>query len=165
MCSIHKATHALASRRLLVSLSPCLFVVLSIGCSTREKVTYDPVNRKPIVGDDAMALRADWPKEVAHYQNGSVVAWSTRYPYQTTPTRPERENLVLEPTMFIAQTLLLPVELIANPPGEHQIWHGVEYPPSYTAQPPLPPPGGQPPARATPIGPAAQPNPRSVMGY
>ena len=117
-------------------------LLLGTGCSTQEKVVYEPVNTKPIVGDEAMALRSDWPRGVSHYQNGDTGAWSTRFPYETKASTPERENLLLEPVMFVVQTIALPVELIANPPGKPQVWHGAEYRPTYTAQPPLPPPGG-----------------------
>lgn len=120
----------------------------SAGCSTQEKPVYDPVNTKPIVGDDAMAFRADWPRNVCPYPNGDVVAWSTRYPYQANESRFEEANLLLDTVTFIAQTALLPVELVANPPGEPQVWYGVKYPPTYTAQPPLPPKGGITPAYA-----------------
>ena len=128
----------------------CLLAGLSaaVGCSTQEKPVYDPVNTKPIVGDDAMALRADWPKNVCIYPNGDVVAWSTRYPYQTNEANPEQANLLLDTVTFVGQTALLPVELIANPPGVPQVWYGVKYPPTYTAQPPLPPKGGITPAYA-----------------
>jgi hypothetical protein len=118
------------------------------GCSTQEKPIYDPVNTKPILGDDAMALRADWPRSVAPYPNGDVVAWSTRYPYQTKESRFEEANLLLDTVTFVAETAFLPVELVANPPGEPQVWYGVKYPPTYTAQPPLPPKGGITPAYA-----------------
>jgi hypothetical protein len=109
------------------------------GCSTQEKIAYEPVNTRPIVGDDAMALRSDWPKSVCYYPNGDVTAWSTRYPYQASEARSDTGNLLLDSVTFIAETAFLPVELIANPPGEPQVWYGVKYPPTYTFNPPLPP--------------------------
>ena len=89
-----------------------------------------------------MALRSDWPASVAYYQNGDVAAWSTRFPYQVNPNAPARTNMFVDPTMFVLQTAVLPVELVANPPYVPQVWYGVKYRPTYTAQPPLPPPGG-----------------------
>jgi hypothetical protein len=117
-------------------------VCVGIGCSTQEKVIYDSVNTKPIEGDRAMALRSDWPRSVCNYQNGDVVAWSTRYPYQTNEARSDTANLLLDSVTFIAETAFLPIELVANPPFQPQVWYGVKYPPTYTAQPPLPPAGG-----------------------
>jgi hypothetical protein len=111
-------------------------------CSTQENPAYDPVNTKPIVGDDAMAFRADWPKNVCPYPNGDVVAWSTRYPYQTNEANFGAANIVLDTVTFVGETALLPFQFIANPPGQPQVWYGVKYPPTYTAQPPLPPKGG-----------------------
>ena len=126
-------------------LAALVLLAAGIGCSTQEKPVYDAVNAKPIVGDDAMALRADWNKSVCHYPSGDVVAWSTRYPYQTSESRSDTENLVLDTLTFIAETAFLPVELVANPPGEPQVYYGVKYRPTYTAQPQLPPKGGNPP--------------------
>jgi hypothetical protein len=117
-------------------------VAMGAGCSTQERVDYDAVNTKPIIGDDAMALRADWPKSVAYYQNGDVAAYSTRYPYQAKEIRSDTGHLILDSVTFVAETAFLPIELIANPPGKSQIFYGVKYPPTYTAQPPLPPSGG-----------------------
>lgn len=127
----------------------CLFIVACllatlVGCSTEQKVTYEPVNQTPIVGDEAMALRADWPKSVSHYANGTVVAYSPRFPYDTNVGHPTSGAVLLEPTLFVLQVCLLPVELVANPPFQEQGWFGAKMPPSYTMQPPLPPPGGAP---------------------
>lgn len=112
-----------------------------VGCSTQEKKVYDSVNAMPIVGDDALALRTDWPVSVAHYANGSVAAWSTRFPYDSA-THPRNGDIFLDPAMFVVQTAALPVEFIANPPFQQQIWYGANLPPTHTAQPVLPPPGG-----------------------
>jgi hypothetical protein len=122
----------------------CLLAGLAAaaGCSTQEKPVYEAVNTKPIVGDDAMAFRADWPRSVCKYPNGDVVAWSTRYPYQANESRYQEANLALDTITFVAETAILPVQLIVNPPGVPQVWYGVKYPPTYTAQPPLPPKGG-----------------------
>lgn len=128
-----------------------LFVSFVAGCSTQEKIVYDPVNTRPIVGDDAMALRADWPRSVCLYPNGDVTAWSTRYPYQTSEARAGQANVFLDTVTFVAESALLPVELVANPPFQPQVWYGVKYPPTYTANPPLPPTAQQ----AGPDGPHA----------
>lgn len=135
------------ARRPLGKLAPAAVAMLAAGwaaagCSTQQKVVYDPVNTKPIVGDDAMAFRADWQRNVAPYPSGDVVAWSTRFPYTDQETRFDQANLVLDTVLFVGQTAFLPVQLIANPPGDVQVWYGVKYPPTFTAQPPLPPKGG-----------------------
>ena len=118
-------------------LLPAL-VCIAAGCSTQEKIVYDPVNTRPIVGDRAMALRSDWSKSVCTYANGDVAGWSTRYPYQTDETRMDSANLVLDSLTFIGETAFLPIELVANPLYQPQVWYGVKYPLTYTAQPPLP---------------------------
>jgi hypothetical protein len=142
---------AAATACLLAASGLVALAIGSAGCSTQEKPVYDAVNTKPIVGDDAMALRADWQRSICPYPNGDVVAWSTRYPYQARESRFEESNLLMDTVTFVAETAFLPVELIANPPGEPQVWYGVKYPPTYTAQPPLPPKGGITPAYAQQI--------------
>jgi hypothetical protein len=106
------------------------------GCSTQQKVQYEPVERQLVLGDDAMGLR-QWSPSASYYANGDTAAWSTRYPISTDPNRPERQNIVLEPLLFIGQTVALPLEFVANPPFSPQVYHGVEYRPTHSFQPPL----------------------------
>jgi len=113
-----------------------LLALILAGCSTQQKVQYDPVERTPVIGDDAMGLR-QWSPAKSYYANGATAAWSTRYPLTQNPNRPESQNLVLEPVLFIGQTLALPFEFVANPPFTPQVYHGVEYRPTYSFQPPL----------------------------
>lgn len=124
-------------------LGIALLAVGVMGCSTQEKVVYEPVENTPIVGDDAIAMR-QWPPARSYYPNADTAGWSTRFPVTTQSNRPESQNLVLEPILFVGQTIMLPVELIANPPFQPQVYYGVKYRPTYTFQPPLPPPGGAP---------------------
>jgi hypothetical protein len=133
-------------------------LALAGGCSTEQKYAPAAVNTAPIVGDQAMALRSDWPKSTAYYANGSVPAFSTRFPYDVNAQRPGPGDVIIDPAMFIVQTVMLPIELIKYPPGTEQIWHGEIIPPTYTATPPLPPLGGvtTPPVMAFPfLGPQA----------
>src|SRR5438552_5581780 len=118
------------SKFLLVSWSPCLLVCILAGCSTQQKIVYSPVNTTPIIGDEAIALRSDWPKSYSHYANGGVSAYSTRFPYDVNIGHPVAGTVVLEPALFIAQVAFLPVSLAANPPFEEQVWHGEVLPPT-----------------------------------
>jgi hypothetical protein len=140
---------------------------LAAGCSTEQKYAPAAVNAAPIIGDEAMALRSDWPKSVSYYANGSTQAYSTRFPYDAIATRPGAGDVVLDPVMFIAQVLFLPVELVVYPPFKEQVWYGERVPPTYTAQPPLPPLGGAkvPPVSAFPfLGPQATTPDTSLPG-
>lgn len=123
---------------------------LAVGCSTEQKYVSAPVNNAPIVGDEAMALRADWPKSVSTYANGDTRAYSTRFPYDVNANHNTGGETLLGPVMFVVQVALLPVELVVNPPFKEQYWHGEEVGPTYSAQPPLPPPGGAPVPRIGP---------------
>ncbi|HSU67193.1 MAG TPA: hypothetical protein VLJ39_09990 [Tepidisphaeraceae bacterium] len=131
-----------ARRVSAAALMSAALVAGGVGCSTQPKVVYDPVNTKPIVGDDAMAFRSDWSKSACYYPNGDVAAWSTRFPYQDQESQSDTGNLVLDTLTFVAETAFLPVELVANPPGTPVVYYGAKYRPTYTAQPPLPPKGG-----------------------
>jgi hypothetical protein len=115
-----------------------------VGCSTQQKTVYSPVNQAPIVGDAALALRADWSKSTSHYANGSVVAYSTRFPIDSNLPHPTAGNVLLEPTLFLVQVAILPAEFIVNPPWQEQEWSGEQLAPGYTVTPPLPPRGGNP---------------------
>jgi len=124
--------------------------LMLIGCSTQQKTVYSPVNQTPIIGDEALALRADWPKSTANYANGSVLAYSTRFPIDSNLPHPTSGNVILEPALFLIQVAILPAELIVNPPYQEQIWSGEQLAPTYTATPPLPPRGGTPVAQVVP---------------
>ena len=130
---------------LLITLS---MLALAAGCSTEQKYAPAAVNTTPIIGDQAIAQRADRPKSTAYYSNGSVPAFSTRFAYDVNAQRPYPGDVILDPAMFIVQTVMLPIQLIKYPPGTEQVWHGEIVPPSYTATPPLPPQGG---ARVGPV--------------
>ena len=74
--------------------------LMLIGCSTQQKTVYSPVNQTPIIGDEALALRADWPKSTSNYANGSVLAYSTRFPIDSNLPHPTSGNVILEPALF-----------------------------------------------------------------
>src|SRR6185437_12520637 len=134
-------------------------LALAAGCSTEQKYAPAAVNTAPIVGDEAMALRADWPQSVSLYANGSTPAYSTRFPYDVNAVRPGPGDVLLDPVMFIAQVAFLPVELVRYPFFTEQVWYGEQLKPTYTAQPPLPPLGG---VKAKPIGPLPFLGPQST---
>src|SRR5689334_16969620 len=72
---------------------------LAAGCSTQQHPTPEPINRAPIVGDPALALRSDWPQSSSHYANGATAAWSTRFPYDLNRQNPTAASVFLEPAM------------------------------------------------------------------
>jgi len=124
--------------------------LMLVGCSTQQQIVYEPVNQSPIVGDSALALRADWPKSTSTYANGSVVAYSTRFPIDSNLPKPTSGNVLLEPALFLVQVAILPAEFIANPPWQEQEWYDAKLAPSSTLTPPLPPRGGAPVQRVVP---------------
>lgn len=139
------------SPRRRVPASLLALLLLAVGCSTQQTPKMEPVNQTPIVGDPALALRADWPQSTSHYANGDTAAWSTRFPYDLNRQNPTAASIFLEPVMFVGQTLFLPVQLVANPPFAPRVYFGAELPPTYTAQPPVPPRGGATVGRVVPF--------------
>jgi hypothetical protein len=111
-----------------------LVLSASVGCSTDRPQKLEPVYDVRPAGDEAMAMR-QWPQSVSYFPSGAVTAYSTRFPYQYKGQFRPYSYVVLDPILFLGQTALLPAEFVANPPGHNQIFRGVVYPPTYTAQP------------------------------
>src|SRR5438270_704595 len=57
-------------------LSSILVLSLAAGCEVKQPPPPEPVSHAPLVVDPAMQHR-QWPVSVAHYANGSTVAWPT----------------------------------------------------------------------------------------
>lgn len=142
----------LASRRSLqargaVGLAAVAGGVLA-GCSTAPQPKPEEVSTAPLVIDEAMQRRADWPRIAAEFQAGGVDAGLTRFPYQPQTEGPdagqaifgnERANALFDPFFFVAQTIALPFTYITDPPFTKKNHRGVVYDSTYTAMPLLPP--------------------------
>ena len=114
---------------------PSVFVLA--GCSPQLYTTQGPVSTEPIVIDQAMQQRADWEPVTAAFENGQTFNPTTGFGY-----RPSGYGL---PYAYSATDLgTFAVNVIAMPYTIYQQWDGVLsggviLPPSYTANPPLPP--------------------------
>lgn len=120
----------------------------------------------PVAYDEAMALR-DWPLTTATYANGDTIAGPTNktWEYDTTAVsenpsgRRRALAQVAESGVFVANALLLPVQLVRNPPTEQRRYEGTIIPPTYSAAVPVP--GAQRPAESEP--PAGDSTTRPVL--
>ena len=119
-------------RRVVLGLA---LLSAAVGCSTQRRPAVEPVYDLKPAGDEAMAVR-QWPRSVSYYPSGGVTAFSTRFPHEYKRTHERYTYLFLDPMLFIGQTVALPLNLVANPPGKFQVYRGAVYPPTYTAQPP-----------------------------
>jgi hypothetical protein len=177
--------------RQLLKLATLPIALVVAGCNHGSAVTLDgeaagdsDLVAAPPRMDEAIDLR-DWPVTLATYENGDTIAGSRAFLFETNPegtgqqplnadgTRPEGQGraeageAVLEPLVFLANVITLPVGIFMPPPGEAVRSEGMELPPSYTLVPPVPP-AATPSTRPAfePIAPAtrpATPNTRPVL--
>ena len=112
--------------------------LLAIGAAGCAEKAYQPTVQKlspaPIVEDEAMELR-DWQRSSAVYANGVSVSYPTLYPYVARKNVPAIEPVIMEPVLFVGQTLALPITAIDTPPWQDTSYRGVDTPPTYTAVP------------------------------
>ena len=119
---------------------------LSAGCQHQSAVVKEPPDPRVIV-DPAM-LRRDWEPAKAQWANAQLVGWPMRFPFDrdVTTDRPFPNSRSIDTILFLLQTVELPFTYIAQPPFQRTLYtSGVQYDPTFTAMPALPPPvsGGQ----------------------
>jgi hypothetical protein len=112
-----------------------LIALTAVGCTETQRGTYGPVQSEPLTIDPAMQLR-EWEPTPALYANGDTFAWSTGFAYQPTSTY-EQGNYVFDAATFFVNLVTLPVTYARE--GLHVRSQGFVVPPTYTANPPLPP--------------------------
>jgi hypothetical protein len=90
------------------------------------------LNQTPLVVDEAMQKR-DWDRSVARYANGDTIAGPDLISYENTT--PEPLMRVTDPVFSVINDSLVPISIIFLPPWKDVIYQGVQFPPTYTAQP------------------------------
>lgn len=109
------------------------------GCQRTADIQEAPAfSMSPLVIDAAIQHR-DWEPSVVEYPNGAVVAGPTLYPYETERTAPNWQQSLFAPLLFIGQTVAVPFHAVQTPPWSEVTYEGVDFEPTYTAVPPLPP--------------------------
>jgi hypothetical protein len=124
-------------RKHLILLAACLSVM--VGCSYRHN-SPPVVNVDPVPPDEAMVKR-DWPQVTATYPNGAVAAGPTNFNYEPKRNMPEWKYAFADSGTFFVNMVLLPYNLIKDPPTKVVVAPGETVGPTYTAQPVMPPPG------------------------
>jgi hypothetical protein len=92
------------------------------------------VNPTPIVVDEAMQRR-DWPLQTASYENGVTVAGPTGQYLQPDKSLPQYAQMPIEYPLFLGQVILLPFDLLWDPPWKDVAYPRAQMPPTYTAAP------------------------------
>jgi hypothetical protein len=96
------------------------------------------VNVDPVPPDEAMVKR-DWPQVTAEYPNGAVAAGPTNFNYEPKRNMPEWKYALADSGTFFVNMVLLPYNLIKDPPTKVVVAPGETVGPSYTAQPVMEP--------------------------
>lgn len=130
MCSIHKSAVLFAAA--------CLGLPLLAACTLQSRATPAPVNTEAIAPDAAMQLR-NWPQVPAYYASGAVIAGSTRFFLEPSPEAHPRLQQAADLPLFIANTFFEPFTYFIVAPFEPVVYRGMVVPPTYNANPPLPP--------------------------
>lgn len=121
---------------LKASLGMSLLGILAAGCTRVDDYAVARMNPTPIEQDEAMAIR-QWDQNKALYSNGTVTAYPTLYPYTGAASNGDYVNLFWDPTLFVGQTLAVPVTACVTPPWKETVYRGVYTPPTFTADVPL----------------------------
>ena len=108
------------------------------GCTFKQPPAPDPVSHAPLVLDEAMQHR-NWSVSVAHYTNGATVAGPTASLLTYSENTPVWAPLVLDPVIFMGNSLSAPVVYMITPPWERVVYNRGFIEASNNAMPPLPP--------------------------
>ena len=128
-----------ARTSLLMLPAAALATALAVGCAPAQYTTRGEVQSEPIPVDGAIQNR-QWPPTVSRYENGDVVTLPTGFAYEPTDYEYPQLYYVADTGIFFLNVITLPVTLISQVPLQRNVVStGVELPPSYTANPPLPP--------------------------
>lgn len=125
------------------SVGSLLAVLLAGGCQSftaprREPPEVVPVNLSANEStDEAMDLRV-WDRTAVIYPDGDVVAGPTGFLFRISDQTPDWGHLLLEPVLFVGQTIALPVVypaqlMTANPTR----YRGADVEPTHDAVPPV----------------------------
>lgn len=101
---------------------------------------HDPVQPNP--PPDAAILARNWEPAASYYPSGAAVAFPT-YTFDRDRLPPklrtDTARGLLDPIIFIGDTLTLPIQMVFVAPWKEVVYHDVTYRATQTAVPPLPP--------------------------
>lgn len=152
----------------LIAAASTVALLVVAGCANNEISTPAVLAPEPpenlVFADTTQPVR-DFPQSVSYFQNGDTVGESTGFKYRSYDNVTVGVAPLVEPAVFLANIVTLPFTLISQ--RGDQISSGLQFPPSYTDLPPMPPepvyatptPKGEAPAKesdtVTPLNPPA----------
>ncbi|MDB5325171.1 MAG: hypothetical protein JWM57_740 [Phycisphaerales bacterium] len=114
----------------------CLTALIALaGCQHQTYTTRAEVESEPLTVDAAMQQR-QWEPTRAYYENGDTRSWTTGFGYSPSNVPPYAYSATDTGT-FLLNLVTLPYTVVDQWKGVQS--GGVKLPPSYTANPPLPP--------------------------
>ena len=123
-------------RRLSILAVAALGTVVLAGCSPQLYTTQGPVSTDPIVVDQAMQQR-QWDPVTARYENGQTFSPTTGFGYSSNGYNTPYAYAATDTGTFVVNVITMPYTIYQQWDGV--LSGGVQLPPSYTANPPLPP--------------------------
>jgi hypothetical protein len=121
---------------------PLSSILVLSSCQTVLPPKSEPValmeDQQPLLIDDATQMR-DFERSTVYYPSGSVEAGSTRFMFAPRVNASRVERGFVDPVMFAANVVTLPVTLFMKAPGTSYDWPAAVTDPSYTVQPAYPP--------------------------
>lgn len=127
------------------TLALAALLVLTGGCTSANRPVRAPKVTAPVAYDEAMALR-DWPQTTVTIANGDIDAGPTNatWEYDSTmgaqqPSQRRRSLAMLaEAGVFLGNVVMLPYQIVKDPPTEDRQYEGVIIAPTYSAAVPVP---------------------------
>src|SRR4051812_6349056 len=101
MCSIRKSV------KFCTGVGVLLAAMGLGGCQANVPNSPDPLNKSPLIVDEAMQRR-EWDPSISYYANGDTVSGGTGYMFQTHETMPGYSRRVVDPAMAVTNIVLLP---------------------------------------------------------
>jgi hypothetical protein len=109
---------------------------LAGGCQTFDTTSgYNPqVAEMDMEPDPAMQQR-NWDRSTAEYINGDVIAGPTWQTFEPSEDLGGATYVAMEVPVFLGNLVLMPVQIIRQPPGREVVYQGEQFEPTYTAMP------------------------------
>lgn len=139
----------------MTCVASCALIVGLTGCQEKATSMRGEVSTDPLVVDSAMQQR-QWEPTTAFYETGSTFNGTTGFAYEPIPGKPRFTYLYADIGTFVANFATSPYTLLV---ADGNASGAAKLPPSYTANPPMPPSMNAP-APSAPvevIAPATQP--------
>jgi hypothetical protein len=140
---------SIASKRFVgrtVAALASLAVLAAGGCqsvdSPIQSITPNPpaekIDNTPAIVDEATQIRS-WPQTAAYYPDSETTAGNIGFWWEPKPGICQYESGVIETPLFFVNVCILPLSLVMVPPWHEVHWSPGNVPPTYSANPPLPP--------------------------